>query len=73
MAYHNKKFSEDNFVQTGLGIGPHDFLQNAYDANNNITSTEYYRGGLQGSGTLIARVEYTYDSNQNLITVERVS
>lgn len=74
MSYHNKAFAVENLNGTnGLGIPAHDFIQNAYDVSNNITSTEYYRGGLQGSGELVARVVYTYDGNSNLMTVERVS
>jgi len=74
MAYHNKKYAPENLNGAqGMGIPAHDFIQNAYDISNNITSTEYYRGGLQGGGTLVARVVYTYDGNNNLITVERTS
>jgi hypothetical protein len=74
MAYHNKKYATENLNgPQGLGIAAYDFIQNSYDVNNNLESTEYYRGGLQGSGTLVARVVYTYDGNSNLLTVERTA
>lgn len=74
MAFHNKQFASENLNgNPGMGIGAHDFIQNAYNANNDIISTEYYRGGLQAGGELVARVVYTYDSNSNLETVERTA
>jgi hypothetical protein len=78
MAYHNKKFSEDNFVQTGFGIGPHDYVAYTYGTGGgssatNLTDVRYYRGGQQTSGTLIAHISYTYDSNDNVLSAERVA
>jgi len=77
MAYHNKRFSENNFVQSGLGIGPHDYVTYTYGTGGgtsatNLTDVRYYRGGQQASGTLIAHVNYTYDASDNVIASERV-
>jgi hypothetical protein len=54
-----------------MGIPPHDHVVNTYDAGNNITEVQYYRGGQQAAGKLVARVELTYDGAGNLVTVTR--
>ena len=71
MAFHNKPFRAENSIQAGLGIGAFDYQTNSYDANNNVSNSNYYIGGLQGAGTLIATVTYTYDANNNPLTIER--
>ena len=78
MAFNNKQYRVENSQQSGLGIGPHDYITYTYGTGggssaSNLTDVRYYRGGLQASGTLVAHVTYTYDSNDNVLTVERVS
>lgn len=73
MAFHNKIYRVENSLEGGLGIGPHDYVVHTYDGNNNLTASTYYRGGSQDSGEQIAVVNYTYDGDGNLITIERVS
>ena len=73
MAFFNKTFRVENSLDTGLGIGPHDYVVHTYDGSDNLTASTYYRGGQQDSGEQIATVNYTYDGNGNVITIERVS
>lgn len=71
MAFHNKPFRVENSIIEGLGIGAYDFQLNTYNGNNCVVNTNYYIGGMQSNGTLTATVEYTYDANNNLLTIER--
>lgn len=74
MAYHNKVNAAENLNgNQGMGIPAHDFVQYGYNANNDVTSATYYRGGLQAGGTTVAVVAYSYDGNGNLETVERTA
>lgn len=78
MAFHNKQYRVENSQVTGLGVGPHDYVTYTYGTGggtsaSNLTDVHYYRGGQQASGTLVAHITYTYDSNDNVITTERVA
>lgn len=57
-------------VSNNMSIPPYDYMKNTYNTNNSLTNIEYYYGGL--SGEKVAEVVLTYDSNGNLISVERV-
>ena len=78
MAFHNKQYRAENSWESGFGVGAHDYITYSYGAGggtsvNNITDIFYYRGGVQASGTLVARVTYTYNASDNILTAERVS
>ena len=78
MAFHNKQHRVENSRESSFGVGPHDYVAYTYGtgggtSTSNIIDIHYYRGGQQASGTLIAHITYTYDSNDNVITTERVS
>ncbi len=78
MAFNNKEFRVQNSLETGFGIGPHDYVTYTYGtgggtSSTNLTDVYYYRGGQQDSGTLVARVTYTYNSADKVLTAERVS
>ena len=53
----------------GLEIPAHDHIGNTWDANNNLLTVVYKRGGA--SGKTVATLTMTYDANDNLLTVAR--
>jgi hypothetical protein len=53
----------------GLEIPAHDHIGNTWDANNNLLTAVYKRGGA--SGTTVATLTMTYDANDNLLTVDK--
>jgi hypothetical protein len=53
----------------GLEIPAHDHIGNTWDANNNLLTVVYKRGGA--SGTTVATLTMTYDANDNLLTVDK--
>ncbi len=78
MAFNNYKHLPANSKQTGMGIGPHDFVQYSYGtgggtSTSNIILIEYFRGGLQAGGVLVGSVAYSYDSNDNVVSSERTA
>ena len=78
MAFNNARFRLENSLDTGMGIGPHDYVTYTYGtgggtSSTNLTDIYYYRGGKQNSGEMIAHVRYTYDSNDNIVTAERIA
>jgi hypothetical protein len=77
MAFHNEVHRVQNSRVTGFGVGAYDYMKNEYVSDGgsgfNLSATSYYRGGQQEAGTLVARIEYTYDANNNLTIAERVS
>ena len=58
----------DAYPKDGLGVPPHDYLINTYTGDN-LTKTEFKRGG--SGGTIVAVLDMTYDGNGNLLTVTR--
>lgn len=72
MAFHNHKNNKENSKNAGLGIGAHDFLKNTYSGTT-LIKTEYFRGGKQAGGENVGVLEFTYDGNGNILTVERTS
>jgi len=66
-----KKYGEENYISNLMGIPAHDYIENTYDANNNIIATTYKIGG--SSGDVVAIVGITYDANNNPLTVERTT
>lgn len=70
MPYVSKQFGTHESSYGNMGIPPHDHLKNTYTGSN-ITTVEYFRGGLQDAGKLVARLELTYDGAGNLSTVTR--
>lgn len=73
MAFNNKIHKVENSRVSGFGIGPHDFMRNTYNAGGTITKTEYFRGGQQFNGENVGVLEFGYDANGNLTSVERTS
>lgn len=76
MAFNNDKDRRENALQTGMGIGPHDYVTYTYGTGGgtsatNLTDIKYYIGGQQDSGTLVGHIIYTYDANDNIVTAER--
>ena len=76
MAFNNDKDRRENALQTGMGIGPHDYVTYTYGTGGgtsatNLTDIKYYIGGQQDSGTLVGHIVYTYDANDNIVTAER--
>jgi hypothetical protein len=71
MAYSAKKFGVQESAFGNMGIPPHDHVKNTYTGNE-LTTVEYFRGGQQDSGKLVAKMELTYDGSGNLLTVTRV-
>ena len=76
MAFNNYQHLPANSKQTGFGVGPHDFVAYAYGtgggtSTNNLVQIDYFRGGLQAGGTLIATVVYVYDAADNVVSSER--
>lgn len=65
----NPRYNRDNDVANPMGIPPHDYIANTYDASNNILTATYYRGGV--SGETVGKLVMTYDGNDNVLTVER--
>tara|TARA_B100001057_G_C22845301_1_gene948779 strand:+ start:2229 stop:2441 length:213 start_codon:yes stop_codon:yes gene_type:complete len=66
------QFGQENYIANGLGIPAHDFIENSYESStNNLIAVEYKLGG--SSGTVVARLDFTYDSSGNLLTVERTA
>lgn len=77
MSFKNSQFRPENSLQTGFGVGPHDYVTYTYGTGGgtsatNLTDIKYYRGGKQASGKLVGHVQYTYDANDNVITAERI-
>lgn len=67
----NPRFNRYNDVSNPMGIPPHDYIANTYDSSNNILTATYYRGG--STGDLVASLLMTYDSNDNVLTVDRTA
>jgi hypothetical protein len=66
------QFGQENYIANGLGIPAHDFIENTYEpSTNNLLAVEYKLGG--SSGSVVARLDFSYDSAGNLITVERTA
>lgn len=61
--YPNRK---NNSKPTAIGIGPHDYVEYVYDANERLIEQIYYKGGQQSSGELVAHVITSYDANGNI-------
>ena len=59
----------DAVSSEGLEIPTHDHIGNTWDANNNLLTAVYKRGGA--SGKTVATLTMTYDANDNLLTVAR--
>ena len=59
----------DAATREGLEIPTHDYIVNTYDANNNLLTATYKRGGA--SGKTVAVLTMTYDASDNLLTVTR--
>ena len=53
----------------GLDVPVHDFIQNSYNASNQLTSVVFKQGG--SSGTVVATLTLAYDANANLTSVTR--
>jgi len=70
MSFTAKQFGTHESAYGNMGIPPHDHVSNTYSGNN-LTQVDYFRGGAQASGKLVARVELTYDGAGNLLTVTR--
>lgn len=72
MGFKNWPNRIENVQNTGLGIGPYDYVEYSY-SNNFITQANYYIGanGSANSSMLIATVDYGYDANNNLISINR--
>ena len=66
MGYFNYPNRANNSKDTSMGIGPHDYVLNTYDANQRVTRVQYFSGGLQESGSLVADVIYEYDAGGNV-------
>ena len=78
MAFHNYPNYRNNSKFTSMGVGPHDYAEYTYGAgggssSDNLIQIDYYVGGQQASGTLVGTIEYTYDSNDNIISAERTA
>ena len=78
MAFNNSRFRPENSLEAGFGVGPHDYVTYTYGTGGgssatNLTDVHYYRGGFQASGEQIAHIRYTYDSNDNVVTAERIA
>ena len=58
----------DAVMRDGLEIPTHDFIQNTYTGSN-LIKVEFKRGG--SSGKVVATLDMTYDSSNNLLTVAR--
>ena len=54
----------DAVTREGLEIPTHDYIENTYDASNNLLTAIYKRGGA--SGRTVATLTLTYDVNNNL-------
>ena len=67
----NPRFNRHNDVSNPMGIPPHDYIVNTYDASNNLLTATYYRGGA--SGDIVASLLMSYDGNGNVLTVERTA
>jgi len=59
----------DAVTREGLEIPTHDYIENTYDASNNLLTAIYKRGGA--SGRTVATLTLTYDVSNNLLTVTR--
>ena len=79
MAYHNRANAAENLNgNPGFGVPAHDYIQYLYgtgggSSSTNLTDIKYYRGGLQAGGDLVAHIQYTYDSSDNVTAAERVA
>lgn len=68
-----KKHEQSLYISNNMAIPAYDYVDFQYDSDNNPTTVVYYRGGNQDSGKKVGEIVMTYDSNSNLISVERVS
>ena len=66
-----KKYSRETDMSNPLGIPAHDFINNTYDVDGNLTVVEYKLGG--SAGTVVATLTMTYDATGNVLTVTRTS
>ena len=73
MGYNNKGNRLGNNRPDGFGVGPYDYMTCDYDSQGDMTDAYYYRGGAQDGGTLVGHIVFTYDSQGNMVTAERVS
>lgn len=64
--YYNYPNRKNNSKPTAIGIGPHDYVEYVYDANERLIEQIYYKGGQQSSGELVAHVITSYDANGNI-------
>lgn len=55
-------------MSSGLGIPLHDYVSNTYTTGN-LTQSVFKAGGA--GGTIVATLNFTYDENNNLLTVAR--
>lgn len=60
--------SPENYFGNMLGIPSHDYIENTYTGDN-LTQVIYRRGG--SSGRIVGTILLTYDSNGNVLTLER--
>lgn len=70
----NKKFATENWFGNPLGIPAYDNMVNEYDGSQNLANTSYYLGEPDSptNANLVARLEMTYDTHRNLLTMKRV-
>ena len=52
----------------GLNIPAYDYVSNSYTGDN-LTQTVYRRHG--SSGPIVATLDYTYDGNNNVLTITK--
>jgi hypothetical protein len=64
-----KRYSRELDISNAMAIPAHDYIANAYDISNNITSIVYKLGGA--AGVIVATLVLTYDANGNIATIER--
>jgi len=58
-------------VESGFSVPEHDYIGLTNDANGNPTTVVYRYGG--SSGQIVATVQMTYDGNNFLTSVTRIS
>jgi len=66
MGYFNYPNRVNNSKDTSMGIGPHDYVLYSYDSNQNPVRLQYFVGGQQENGSLVADVVINYDANNNV-------
>ena len=66
-----KKYSRETDMSNPLRIPAHDFINNTYDVDGNLTVVEYKLGG--SAGDIVMTLTMTYDATGNVLTVTRTS